>query len=200
MSGASNAQKQPLGQSLNKFARQKAQDQIQQTGRSLPCSVVKIMGSIVTVNFEIHDQVMTIPNVTIPIIGSEYIRLPIQVGCKGLTVAADAYLGGMSGLGGGVASLTSPFNLTALAFVPLGNTAFSAADANTLTLYGNPGVLMRTQANDASISMTSGQISMTAGGHTIVISSSGVVIDGRVFLLHDHSGVTTGTGVTGPVV
>lgn len=215
MSGASNAQKTPFGQSMNTFARKKAVDQIQQLGRSLPCTVVKVMGSIVQVNFEINAPGQTIPNVTIPIIGSEYIRLPIQSGCKGLTIAADAYLGGMSGIGGGVAGLAQPMNLTALAFVPLGNTAFTSVDPSTLTLYGEPGILLKTKPNDASVALTpssvaissnntvtasaSTSLTLSAGGHSVVINSAGVTIDGILWDTHTHlyspgGGTPTDTG------
>lgn len=215
MSG-SNAQKTPFGQSMNTFARKKAIDQIVQLGRSLPCSVVKVMGSVVTVNFEIQATGVTIPNVTIPIIGSEYIRLPIQPGCKGLTIAADAYLGGMSGLGGGVAGLTPPTNLTALAFVPIGNTGFQAEDGHKLTLYGEPGVLVKTKTNTASVEVAassvalssnstvtasaSDSITLSAGGRSIVINSSGITIDGILWETHVHTGVQSGLSNTGPPI
>lgn len=167
---ADNAQKTPPGLSLNRFARAKAEDQIAQTGKSLPCQVVSIKGSIVQVAFQITSPPgwppVSLPNVTIPIAGSEYIRYPIQVGCKGVAVAADAYLGGMSGIGGGVATLTSPGNLTALVFQPIGNSGWSVVDPNTLVIYGEPGVTVQTK--DGSISV---QVSMS--GVTI---NSGVVI------------------------
>lgn len=55
--------------------------------------------------------------------------------------------------------------------------------------------------SSAGIDMTSPtQISMTVGGHSIVIDASAVTIDGKPFLPHTHGGVTTGgantTGVT----
>ena len=72
-----------------------------------------------------------------PVEGSEYIRLPIQVGDKGWVKAADAYLGGVSGLGGGVASLVRQGNLAALVFAPIGNTNFATvSNANAVTIYG----------------------------------------------------------------
>ena len=167
---ADNVQKTPLGLSLNRFARSKALDQIAKTGRSLPCQVVSVKGSIVQVAFQVQQPAgwtqPTIPNVTISVAGSEYIRYPIQVGCKGFAIAADAYLGGMSGIGGGIATLTTPGNLTALVFQPIGNSGWSVVDPNTLVIYGEPGVTVQTK--DGSISV---QVSMS--GVTI---NSGVVI------------------------
>jgi hypothetical protein len=59
----------------------------------------------------------------------------------------------------------------------------------------------------SGLSVTAGtSISLTVGAHSILINSTGVVIDGRPFLLHDHlpgafvAGSTPVTGVSGPVV
>ena len=43
-------------------------------------------------------------------------------------------------------------------------------------------------------------ITLGVGGNTIVINGSGVSINGRQFLAHEHSGVMTGGGITGGVV
>lgn len=201
---ADNAQVTPIGRSLNKIARGKALDQIQQTGRSLPCVVVGITGAIVTVSFQVTAQpgqtAITIPNATIPIMESEYVRLPIQVGCKGFAIAADAYLGGMSGLGGGTATTVQNANLSALAFAPIGNSTWTTVDGSVLTMYGPNGVKLSDQGGASIVSITPTEISLTSGGHSIVISSAGVVIDGKVFLTHEHSGGTIGAGNTGGVV
>jgi hypothetical protein len=198
---STSAQKNPAGLSLNKFARGKALDQIQQTGRRLPCTVVKVMGSIVQVAFQVTaapgQTAVTIPNVTIPIIGAEYVRLPVQIGCKGFATAADAYLGGMTGQGGGVATLSPIGNLTALAFVPLGNVSFFAVDASTLVLYGEPAAQMRDKTGASLVTTTTSGITLSSGGHTLSISSAGIVLDGIPWGTHYHPGVQTGTGNTG---
>jgi GpV Apex motif len=201
MSDSTNAQKTPVGLSLNRFARTKALDQIAQTGRSLPCTVVSVMGSIVQVAFQVTaaqgQAVATIPNVTIPIIGSEYIRLPIQPGCPGMTVASDAYLGGVSGQGGGVAVLARPPNLAALAFVPLGNVNFSAQNGNVLVMYGPQGVTLADATFASTLSLTPNSITLNAGGKTLVVNSSGVTIDGILWETHQHTGVQSGGSNTG---
>lgn len=206
-----NVQTTPFSQSMNRFAEQKAQMEIQSTGRSLPASVVKVMGSIVEVKFEVQDPVYTLVNVTMPLFGPEYIRYPIQVGDKGFVVSADAYLGGMSGLGGGVANLTPRGNLTCLVFFPIGNKNWPPADdSNAVTIYGPDGVALMDvnkkskvvvlpdsitlSTQDSKVTMTSGNINLTAGGHTVLINSTGVTIDGRVFLLHVHLDETSTTG------
>ena len=172
---ASNAQKTPFGLSQNRFARQKALDAIQQTGQNLPCTVTAVRGSIVTVAFQI--STVTLLPVTIPIIGSEYVRVPIQVGCKGFTIAGDAYLGGMSGLGGGVADLTQRANLTALVFAPIGNVNFSSVDANAVVVYGPNGVVLRDTGSGSVVTLTPSSIQMVSNGNTITLSAGGLVIN-----------------------
>ena len=200
---ANNAQKTPFGLSINRLARAKALDQIQLTGRSLPCQVVAVMGSIVQVAFQVTavpgQSQVTLPNVTIPVIGAEYIRLPLQIGCMGMTVAADAYLGGMTGQGGGVATFARPANLSALAFVPLGNVNFFAVNGNVLTMYGPQGVTLMDSGMASIFSLTPNGITMSSGGHTLTVNSSGVMIDDKVFASHAHTGVATGGSDTGPV-
>lgn len=196
---ADNNQKTPQQQSLNAFAKSKALEQIIQTGRSLPCIVSAITGSIVTVTFQIQSAPgqtpVTIPSVTIPIIGSEYIRLPIQVGCTGMTVAADAYLGGMSGLGGGTATLGQQANLSALAFVPLGAMSFSAQDGNVVVIYGPHGVTLADSSFASTIKLTPTSITLTAGGKTVLINSTGITLDGLLWDTHGHP-YLPGSGTT----
>jgi len=193
------ALKAPFYQALDGVAQGKVADAFQQYGQSLPCRVVAVTGAIVTVAFEI-DSDFTLPQVSMPIAGSEYIRLPIQEGCLGVALSASASLGGISGLGTGTASLTPPSNLGALIFQPVGNKNWSEVAGDKLVMYGPAGATIQDEAATSIIAATTAGISMTFGGHSVVISASGVIIDGVPFLTHPHSGVTTGTGVTGPVV
>lgn len=155
-------QKTPIARSLEEFAQRKVQSAIDLLGMSLPASVVSITGAIVTVKIELQKTPLnpfTLPNVTVPIIGSEYIRLPIQPGCLGWVMSADAYLGGMSGLGGGVADLSMRPNLSMLVWSPIGNANWTASeDPNKLVLYGPNGAILRTL--DKSVGIT---VDKTAG-------------------------------------
>jgi len=154
---ADNAQKTWFGRDLNRFAEQKALDALQLTGKALPASVVSVAGSIVTVQFEISAAPFTLPQVTVPILGPEYIRFPTQVGDKGFVVPADARLGAMSGLGKGTASLALPANLSALVFAPFGNKDWSATDdAQAAVIYGPNGAVLRTIDKKAVVTVTSG--------------------------------------------
>jgi hypothetical protein len=195
-----NAQKTPMARSLNLFAQRKAMDEIEKLGMALPGHVVAVAGSIVTVNFDVEG--LTLDRVAMPLATSEYIRLPVQVGDKGVAEPSDAYLGGISGLGGGVADLTLRGNLSTLVWKPVANANWAAApDANTLWMYGkNRTRVSDSVANNAHIDVTANGITLQFGAHSIVIDATGVTIDGKLFLPHTHSGVTTGGGNTGAVV
>ena len=139
-----NAQKLPLARSLNRLAERKVYEVFHNTGKALPCSVVAVTNSIVTVKFEVQNTPFTLPQVTCPMFGPEYIRYPTQIGDKGVVFAADAYLGGMTALGGGVADLAIRGNLSCLVFFPVGNNDWSNTDnANAVVLYGPDGVILR---------------------------------------------------------
>lgn len=153
-----NAQKTPFQRSMNRFAEQKALSAIQITGKSLPASVVAVDGSIVTVKFEVQSK-FTLPNVTCPLIGPEWIRYPTQIGAKGMVISADAYLGGMSGLGDGVASLGLQSNLSALVFCPFGNKNWSKTDdPNAVVIYGPNGAVIRTQDKITTVTISPGTV------------------------------------------
>jgi len=224
-----NAQKTPFVSTQNAFAARKAQEALNLLGKSLPCSIAAIPTPgvpIVTVKFEIQDPTFsTLPNVTVPVLGSEYIRLPLQAGAgsvsgtRGVVIAIDAYIGGISGLGGGVADLSQRGNLATLVFVPISNRGWQAAsDPNALTLYGvdattinstlqhessvtvtKTGVTANAVNGGSTLTMTSNAIQLTAAGHTLVINSAGIALDGKLFAPHTHIGVSSGTGITGPV-
>ena len=217
-----DVQKTPLSTTLTRFVQKTIANELDRLGKAIPATVKSVSGSIVTVNFEVSG--LSIPEVKMPLAGSEYVRLPIQPGCKGYCLPADFSLGQMSGLGTGSASITRHANLSTLVFFPIGNVNFSSVDGNVLVQYGPNGVTLRDQNNNCSYELTTTQITETAqnsktvtvgsntitidtssitlsaGGHTLEVSSAGVSIDGQLFPLHTHSGVTTGTGVTGPVV
>jgi hypothetical protein len=173
---SNNAQKTPFAQSINRFAEQKIRGFMQLTGQALPCSVVSVNGSIVTVKFEITSN-YTLPQVTVPVFGPEWIRYPIQVGDKGMVIPADAYLGGVSGLGTGTAGLNLPGNLSALIFMPIANANWSATDdANALVLYGPDGVVIRDKGAHCKIVLTPTNITVTVpGGQTVTINGMTVI-------------------------
>lgn len=193
-----NAQKTPFVRSLNDFAQRKVLDVVQVLGKALPASVVSVSGSIVTVSFQVNSK-YTLPNVKVPIAGPEYIRMPTQVGDLGVVFPADVHLGGITGLGGGVADLSAPANLAALTFFPIGNANWTTTDdANALVGYGPNGFIWRSQDSNTKIIGTPTSLTLKVGGKSIVITGSSITIDGKVWETHIHSGVSTGSSDTGP--
>lgn len=186
-----NQQKTPLVRTLNRFVESKATDAELGLGKSLPCSVTEVVSSgVVKVKFEVQSSPLgaTLPDATVPVAWPEYVRYPVQVGDKGFVVAADAYLGGVSGLGGGVASLVRQGNLAALAFQPLGNTNWARTpNADAVVIYGVQG------GGVALLSDIGGQ------AVSIVLTKDGITIKGDVTLdgnLTVNGAVTASGNVT----
>lgn len=192
---ADNSYKTPFGRTINQVAEAKVAQAIQQLGKALPCSVVAVSGSIVTVKFEVAGP-FTLNNVTMPMFGPEYIRYPIQVGDKGVTIPADAYLGGMSGLGGGVAGMTLPANLSALVWLPISNQAWSSVDPNTVTIYGPNGVVLRNTASTSTLVLTPAGIAMVGENFvTITVGSNVIRLDASEATVTVGANVCTMTGI-----
>ena len=210
---ASNAQKTPFLRTINEFAEKKAADAIQLLGKALPASVVSVSNSIVTVKFELNTT-FTLPQITVPIATSQYRREPTQVGDLGVVRPADVRIGGITGLGAGVADFTLPANLAALVWEPVANSGWSATDdANAYVIYGPNGAIIRDTGKNCTILLNQTLITITGknsakiqvGSNSVTISSSGVdiegtlTINGKAYLAHAHTGVTTGTGTSGGV-
>lgn len=193
-----NFEKVWLQDSLARHAQSVAAQAIQQTGRALPCRVVAVDGEMVTVAFEVNAAPFTLPQITIPKAGSQWLRVPTQVGDLGMTMPADVYLGGVSGLGGGAATLVQRGNLTTLVFIPVTNTGWSAAPlANAPWINGPGGAVLSDTAQTAMVKATANELTFSAAGHTLTISSSGIVLDGITFGTHKHTGVQSGGGESG---
>jgi hypothetical protein len=190
----------PLAPALTQFAEKIINDAFQLTGKGLPCSVAAVSGSIVTVKFEVNSQ-FTLPEVTVPLFGPEYIRYPIQVGDKGAVIPFDAYLGGVSGLGGGVADLTQRANLSTLVCLPVGNKIWTSVDPNAVTLYGPNGVVLRDTSSNSIVTLTPtsitvvalNQIQMKTGSTTLTITPTGWSIAGTNGSLSDGAHTTSVT-------
>ena len=194
--------KLPLTRSLNTWADNKILDAIQLLGKSLPCTVVSAEENCVTVAFQVipvPGDNLTLPQVTVPVLTPQYIRLPLQPGDTGLCIAADVSLGGISGLGAGTAGLVVNANLATLAFIPVSSTSWPAVAGNLLVMYGPGGIQIRDQSNSASITISGGAIQIM-GNITVTgtITASGDIKAGTISLeTHKHTGVTTGGGNTG---
>lgn len=220
-----NAQKTAYGRSFNQAAEKKVRDGIQLLGKSLPCSVVELDGWIVTVKFEVDAAPFTLPNVTVPVASSKYDYLPLEVGSPGVVRAADARLGGLSGLGGGTASLSLAANLSTLVFEPFGHVTdddwVPPDDPAMRVVQGPNGVIVRDLASESTITLTADEIKaergaasvslkddkieLVLGGAKITLEDDKVkivgelIINGAAYLSHTHTGVQSGGSNTGGV-
>lgn len=207
-----NSRKTPLARSLESLAEGKIRDAVQLLGQALPCSVVSTDGAFATVKFEVDAAPFTIPNVTVPIAGSQYVRLPLQPGDGGFVIPAAARLSGISGVAPGVPKLDKPANLSSLVFLPIGNKAWDAVDPDVLVLYGPEGVTIQKQDGTVKVRLTDdGDIILTPAAGRKVIIEGELDVEGEVTALagtvdsvglstHTTSAVTIGAGVSGPPV
>lgn len=187
-----NAQTTPLAISLNLFAQRRALDAIQQLGKGLPCSIVSAVGQIVTVKFELQ-TINTLPNVTVPTAFSFYQMPPWQPGDKGVVLPADAYLGGISGLGGGTADLSLIGNLSALIFVPVANASWTSPNPNAHVIQGPQGVILTNQPSTITLMLNGNSVVIKGSGAALALVTSAFV---AFFNAHTHSASGTGPPVT----
>ncbi|MGN5575744.1 hypothetical protein [Enterobacter sp. Lyrl_3] len=191
--------KMSFGGNMHSFAAQKIADALQVAGKVLPASVVKRAGNMITVSFLLRDIPWTLPQVTIPLFGPEYIRYPMQPGDKGIVIPAHTYLGGVSGLGGGIADLTPPANLSALSFLPISNTEWEAVDDQVLTMYGPEGVTLRDAQAKTTFLLTPESITIvtpktfkvTVGGTVLTLTEGQWSLSGQSGTLQDDTASTS---------
>lgn len=139
-------------QNINRAATNRALEVMQNTGLGeLPVQVVAVSGSMVTVAFQVAGP-WTLPQIQIPKAESQWVRAPTQVGDYGMARAAGTFLGGISGLGSGVANTTVNYgNLTTLTFVPVASTSFGAAPSlNQAWVNGPKGSVVSDTAQTAT--------------------------------------------------
>ena len=164
-----------LQSSLNEIAIKRALEVVHARGKSLPVRVIAVTGQIVTVDFSPLDtSPWTLSPITIPTQQSPYIYWPTQVGDTGVAAAADAYIGGISGLGAPTGTLLRKHgNLSTLYFVPIGTKAFAPINPNAAQIQGPDGVILRTTTGTTSSVVTDQNgTTVTYGANTIVINGS----------------------------
>lgn len=175
---ANNSSKLWIQRRINEAAIIRAKEAIFATGWGLPCKVVAVNGSIVTVAFEVDSSPWVLPQITIPKAESNWIRYPTQVGDTGMTIPADCHLGGISGLGSGVPKINvRPANLSGLVFMPVSRKDFPPQDPNAVINQGPNGVVSQTTSGTPSSVITNvNGTTITYGSNTILINATGVTI------------------------
>ena len=209
-------QKRPFARTINEFVGNIVDENNSSFGLILPCRVTEVNGAIVTVNFEIINGKQTLPSVTCPIAESIYVRLPVQVDDFGIVISASTRLGGVTGMGEGKASLSSPSNFGGMIFIPIGNVNWSAVDPNAVNINAPNGVVLRDTDSNCTVTLTPSGVTVAIGSTSLIVYSTGVTVNGKftvngnvettgtlknnsvnVGSTHKHSGVTTGISNTG---
>jgi hypothetical protein len=191
---ADNFSKLWLQKSQNQLAINRAAQEIQKQGRALPCRVTAVSGSVVTVEFEMDTSPWTLPPVAIPKAESNWVRMPTQVGDLGYTAPADVYLGGISGLGKGIARFIRRGNLSNLVFTPVSNANSPPIDPNAAQVQGPNGAIIRTTTGTTSSVVTDQNgTTITFGTTTFVLSATGITltVGGQTFTWGGSQAVST---------
>ncbi|MBC4082310.1 hypothetical protein H8M88_01215 [Klebsiella pneumoniae] len=193
------SQRLNFAKSMNNFAEVKIAEAMELVGKVLPATVVSQSGKMVTVSFSLTNTPFTLPQVTIPLFGPEYVRYPMQPGDRGIVIPADTYIGGMSGLGGGVADLTQPTNLSALVYLPISNTEWQDVDGQVVTVYGPEGVTLRDSGSNTTFLLkpdsiaisTPDSFTVTVGGTVFSLTGSKWSLSGEAGHLQDSVASTS---------
>ncbi len=181
----SYGQKIPFSVSITEYIQNRINGSQQQFGLQLPCQVIAVEGAIVTVNFQIDtSDGFTFPPVKCAIAESTYVRLPVQVGDFGVCISADTRLGGVNGLGKGLAPISMPFNLGALIYVPIGNANWSDVDPNAVNINAPNGVVLRDTNNNCTVTLTPEGVTVAIGSTNISVSGTEVSITANTIALN----------------
>lgn len=180
--------KKPIQQSLPAVLRGAINDGQQLQCQQWPCTVVDVEGAIVTVSFEVSSE-FTLPQVTCPIAESRYVRLPVQEGDQGFVTAASTRLGGVTGLGSGLAPLSTPANLGGLVFVPLGNKAWTTIDPDAVVIQAPNGAKILTDDGASEVIVDADQILLERAS-----DNSSILIEGGVVTITQGSTIVTISG------
>jgi hypothetical protein len=166
----------PLVSALPVAVRTQLADAMQLMGKSLPCHVVSAAGPLITVAFDLAPTVWTLPQITVPLFGPEYVRYPIQPKDKGFVCAVDTPVGFSSGQASTPPDLSQPANLEALYFMPVGNATWQAVDGQSVVLYGPNGVTLRDTNSGALIVLHPTEITITIGECVTTITSDSITM------------------------
>jgi hypothetical protein len=168
-----NALKNPDYRSLTDLAHRKVLDAFHLDGKALPCHVTAVSGAMITVSFDVSD-IHTLPSITVPLFGPEYIRYPIKATDLGVVMPCDASLSYTSGQGGGISDLSQPGNLEALYFMPVGSKLWVTVDPAQVTVYAPNGVTLRDTASGAVIVLHPTTIDATISGTNLHMDNANI--------------------------
>ena len=173
--------------------------------------VLDVDGSPTSVEFPLLLDVLLV----VPRAGGFSLTLPVTAGDECLVVFADMCIDAWWQSGGVQEQATKRRHNLSDGFAILG----PWSQPRKLVNYSSTSAQLRSDDGQTLVDLKSGQVtvkastvqvnaqtatvtasgSATVQGQTVTIGSA-TKIDGKVFLTHTHSGVSTGTGVSGPVV
>lgn len=196
-------------------------DPVKQTVKVQPAIRERINQNLVPTDVDLP-QLIDVP-VLFPRAGSYALTFPIQVGDECLVVFTDMcfdawYQNGKTAnvqadkrrhdLSDGIAIFgiwSQPrvlvnYNTTKVQLRNEAGTTYLELDTDAVNIVaGNGGNVNVTVAGNATFDVT-GDVDIDAGGNAEIDAAGTVKIQGKDFLLHKHSGVSTGGGQTGGVV
>ena len=195
----------PIPRALNDFSARKIAEALQQGGKTLPATVQSYDGKqTVIVSFDVVSG-FTLPHVQCQVAMSNYIRLPLRKGDKGICLPSDAFISSLAGNAPGAANLTNPANLSALTFLPISAKAFSDEDPEKVVIVCDKGATIKTSDGQYSAEVSPGSAELKAPGANVKVSDGRVdlngtlYINGAPYLAHKHKSVKTGNDESGGV-
>lgn len=196
--------KSPPADWLPRLARTHARSVNEHNGKAFPATVTGMRGRIALVRLEVSSNPAPAP-FRVPVAESEYVRTPIQPGCKGVVLSANAALGQMTGLGSRRPTpRDAPPNLGSCIFLPLTNAQWEALDNDTLHMYGVAGVQITDRLNGSStVTLTKDGVTLSTGSATVTLSggrveiSGELIINGQPYKAHQHSNGNNGAPTGG---
>lgn len=205
--------KSPPADWLPRLARSHARSVNEHNGKAFPATVVGMQGRITLVRLEVSSNPAP-PSFRVPVAESEYVRAPIQPGCRGLVISADVSLGQMTGLG--VRRPTPrdvPTNLGSCLFLPLSNAQWEQLDNNMLHMYGVAGAEILNRLNGRSAlrliedhaTLSNGQAALSLDEETATIQAGTInlngtlIINGQPYKAHEHNNGHNGAPTGGVI-
>lgn len=198
--------KSPPADWLPRLARSHARSVNEHNGKAFPATVAGMQGRIALVRLEVSSNPAP-PPFRVPVAESEYVRTPIQPGCKGVVLSAKSSLGQMTGLGARRPTPRDvPLNLGSCVFLPLTNAQWAAMDNDTLHMYGVAGVEILNRLNGRSAlrltedhaTLTNGQATVSLDGGKVTLTGE-LVINGQPYKAHQHSNGNNGSPTGGVI-
>lgn len=193
----SNGQKNFFMKSMAEHGQAAIDGNANLDGKGWPCHVTAVNGSIVTVMFDILPGNYNLPEVTIPVFGPEYIRYPIQIGDKGVTIPLSVSIRNVTGLGVGLPDMSAPPSLTALFFMPVGNITWSSQDGKKVVVYGPEGVICKDEAGTATVIIEKDKVTINA--KEIYLNGAMIHLNGQIVQDADQMPSGTTAKLIGPL-